>query len=363
MLIRRQISGKDKTSRYKPPLSPRPLSRGPDSTQNESYKVFYRAQLSKEIAVIMTILLLGRSDKEASMPDSSQKNVAGRTRLYCTISIAAVLYIALGVYLYLPYFKYFSPLRYLVVAGSVCAALGCFVLSRRWISAFGALLFAGAIYGFGPFALAFAAYHPSAILPLAILPWLFWPAVFWPTQKNKTVLTAVISATLSLLPFLIILLFFWPLIVGLMGLFMYLAVHRIKVMIIVAAGVVLAFAPAVMQTPPVVWGLIPALYCSVLIGLGTQGFALAGVADRKWILFCLATAAALAILTILAAVKSPDAFGISAKMYGLACVLTGSIFFIAKARYRWRLIRWGLLCAGLGLDVLLGARCIVDKIF
>ncbi|RKY06983.1 MAG: hypothetical protein DRP65_11005 [Planctomycetota bacterium] len=356
----------------------------------------------------MTILLLGRSDKEVSMPANSQKNVAGRTRRYCTISIAAVLYIALGVYLYEPYFKYFSPQRCLVVAGSICGALGCFVLSRRWISAFGALLFAGAIYGFSPFALGFAAYHPSAVLPLAILPWLFWPAAFWSVKKNKTFLTAVISAALSLLPFVIIPLFFWlcaqpplgplfplplhiklhfadvlgliapqatkphefafgfyhvPLIVGLMGLFMYLTVHRIKVMILIAAGLVLAFAGPVLQTPPIVWALVPMLSFSVLIGLGTQGLALAGPADRKWILFCLAAAAALAILTILAAVKLPDAFGISAKMYGLACVLTGSIFFIAKAGCRWRLLRWVLLCAGLGIDILLGARFIVDKIF
>ena len=342
------------------------------------------------------------------MPDSSQKNGAGRTRLYCTISIAAVLYIALGVYLYQPYFKYFSPQRYLVVAGSICGALGCFVLSRRWISAFGALLFAGAIYGFSPFALGFAAYHPSAALPLAILPWLFYPAAFWSIQKNKTFLTTVISAALSLLPFLVIILFFWlcaqprfgplfplpldtklhpadvlglvaplalkpheftfgfyhlPLIISLMGLFMYLAAGRIKVIIIVAAGLVLAFADPVLQTPPVVWALIPALYCSVLIGLGLQGLTLAGVADRKWILICLITAAALAILTILPALKSPAAFGTSAKMYVLACVLTGSIFFITKAGCRWRLLRWGLLWAGLGVDILLGARFIVDKIF
>jgi hypothetical protein len=356
----------------------------------------------------MTILLLVGSNKEASMQNDSQKNVAGRTRLYCTISTAAALYIALSVYLYEPYFKYFSPQRYLVVAGSICGALGCFVLSRRWISAFGALLFAGTIYGFSPFALGFAAYHPSAALPLAILPWLFCPAAFWSVQKNKTFLTAVISAALSLLPFLVILLFFWlcaqpglgplfplplhiklhfadvlglvaplalnpheftfgfyhvPLIVGLMGLFMYLAVHRIKVIIIVAAGLVLAFAGPVLQTPPVVWALIPALYCSVLIGLGTQGLALAGPADTKWILLCLVTAAALALVTILPALKSPGAFLTSAKMYVLACVLTGSIFFITKAGCRWRWLRWVLLCAGLGVDILLGARFIVDKIF
>lgn len=276
------------------------------------------------------------------------------------------------------------------------------------MNAFGALLFAGALYGFSPFALGFAAYHPSAILPLAILPWLFCPAVFWPAQKNRTLLTAIASAVLSLLPFVVIALFFWlcaqpglgplfplpldtklhfadvlglvaplafepheftfgfyhvPLVVGLMGLFMYLAVHRIKVIIIVAAGLVLAFAGPVLQTPPVVWALIPALYCSVLIGLGLQALALAGRADTKWILLCLAAAAVLALVTILPALKSPVAFLTPAKMYVLACVLTGSIFFITKAGCRWHPLRWVLLYAGLGVDILLGARFIVDKIF
>jgi len=356
----------------------------------------------------MTILLLGRSYKEMSMQDSSQKRIAARARQYCTIAAAAVLYIALSVYLYQPYFEHFSPLQYLVMAGSVCGALGCFVLSRRWISAFGASLFAGAIYGFSPFALGFAAYHPSATLPLAILPWLYCPAAFWLTQKNKTLLTTVASAVLALLPFLVISLFFRlcaqprfgplfplpldtklhladvlglvaplalkpheftfgfyhvPLVVGLMGLFMYLAVHRIKVMILIAAGLVLAFTGPVLQTPPIVWALIPMLYCSVLIGLGSQGLTLAGRADRKWILLCLITAAALALVTILPALKSPGAFLTSAKMYVLACVLMGSIFFITKAGCRWRPLRWVLLCAGLGVDILLGAGFVVDKIF
>jgi len=356
----------------------------------------------------MTILLLGRSYKEISMQNDSQKNVAGRTRLYCTIAAAAVLYIALGVYLYQPYFKYFNLHQYLVVAGSVCGALGCFVLSRRWINAFGALLFAGAIYGFSPFALGFAAYHPSAAFPLAVLPWLFCPATFWRAHQNKTLLTTVASAVLALLPFLVISLFFRlcaqprfgplfplpldtklhladvlglvaplalkpheftfgfyhvPLVIGLMGLFMYLAVHRIKVMIIVAAGLVLAFTGPVLQTPSIVWALIPMLYCSVLIGLGSQALTLTGRADTKWILLCLAAAAALALVTILPALKSPGAFLTSAKMYVLACVLMSSIFFITKAGCRWRTLRWVLLYAGLGIDILLGARFIVDKIF
>jgi hypothetical protein len=345
------------------------------------------------------------------MQNNRHNNIAapaGRARLYYTTAGAAVLYIALGIYLYQPHFKYFKPLQYLVVAGPVCAALGCFVLSRRWISAFGALLFAGAAYGFSPFALGFAAYHPSAVLPLAVLPWLFCPAVFWSKHHSKNLLTTIVSAALCLLPFGVITLFFWlsaqpglgplfplplhtklhladalglvaplapkpqeftfgfyhvPLVIGLMGLFMYLAVHRIKVMIIVAAGFVLACIGPVLQTPPIVWALVPLLYCSVLIGLAVQGLTLIGPADRKWILLCLTAAAALALVTILPALKYPAAFQSSSKMYVLAVVLMGSIFFIARAGCRWRPLRWILLCAGLGIDIMLSARFIVDKVF
>jgi len=343
-----------------------------------------------------------------SKQDSRQQIGAARAKQYCTTAAAAVLYIAFSVYLYGPYFENFKPLQYLFVVGGAGGALGCFTLSRRWISAFGGLLFAGAAYGFSPFAFGFAAYHPSAVIVLAAVPWLFCPAAFWKARKDKSALTTIASTALALPPFLIIPLFFWlcaqpglgpffpvpldaklqpsdvlgliaplalkphefifgfyhvPLVVGLMGLFMYLAVHRIKVMIIVAAGLVLAFAPAVMQTPPVVWALIPALYFSVLVGLGLQGLVLAGRVDRKWILLCVGVSAALALLTTPAALKSPAAFGTSAKMYGLACVLTACIFFITRAGCRWRPLRWILLCAGLGVDILLSARLIVDKIF
>ena len=328
--------------------------------------------------------------------------------LCCKVSAAALAYIALSVYLYQPYFEHFSVLQYLIVANSVCAALGCFVLSRRWISAFPASLFAGAAYGFSPFAFGFAAYHPSAGLPLAIMPWLFCPAAYWATQKNRTTWTAIASAVLSLLPFLVIALFFWlcaqphfgplfplpkhvklnlddivglvaplalkphqftfgfyhvPLIVGLMGLCMYVAVHRIKVMIIVAAGLALAFASPIFQTPPIVWALIPALYFSILIGLGMQGLVLAGQPDRKWILLCLIVAAVLALVTILPPFRFPETFEASVEMYLIACVLMGSIFFTAKAGYRWHPLRWFFLCVGLGFDILLSACYIVDRIF
>ena len=145
--------------------------------------------------------------------------------------------------------------------------------------------------------------------------------------------------------------------------FMYVAVHRIKVMIKVAAGLVLALTRPILQTPPIVWALIPMLYCSVLIGLGLQALTLAGQTDRKWILPCLITAAALTLVTILPAIKFPSAFKTSAQMYILTCVLMSSIFFMAKSGYRWRPLRWALLCSALAVDILLSARYIVNGIF
>jgi hypothetical protein len=328
--------------------------------------------------------------------------------LYYKTFAALAAYLALSVYLYRPYFEHFTGMRYAVIFNSACAATGCFVLSRRWISAFAASLFAGAVYGFSPFALGFSAYHSSAGLPLAIMPWLFCPAVYWATQKNRTGWTAMASAVLSLLPFIVIVLFFVlcsqscfgplfalpkylklelddivglaiplalrpheftfgfyhvPLVVGLMGLCMYVAIHRIKVMIIVAVGLALAFAGPILQTPPVVWALIPALYFSVLIGLGMQGLVLAGEADSKWILLCLIVAAVLAGVAILPPFRFPETFKLSTIMYLIACVLTGSIFFTAKSGYRWHPVRWFFLCVGLGFDILVSACYIVDRIF
>ena len=116
---------------------------------------------------------------------------------------AAVIYASFAVYLYQPYFKHFNALQYLLVVNVCLASLGCFVLSRRWVSSFAGSFFAGAIYGFGPFALGLANFHPTAGLLAAIVPWLFCPAVFGPKAKLRW-----LRIPLSSLPFLAILLFF-----------------------------------------------------------------------------------------------------------------------------------------------------------
>ena len=78
------------------------------------------------------------------------------------LAAAAVTYAGFAVYLYQPYFKDFNKLQHLLVVNACLASLGCFVLSRRWLATFAGSFFAGAIYGFGPFLLGLARFHPTA---------------------------------------------------------------------------------------------------------------------------------------------------------------------------------------------------------
>jgi hypothetical protein len=311
------------------------------------------------------------------------------------------------VYFYLPYFKHFRISQYIIVLNSIAAASGCFVLSRRWISTHAASFFAGAVYGFCPFSLGFGAYHPLAGFGFAALPWLFCPAAFWSLKHQKTFLTHIVSGILSLLPFAVIVLFFWllsrswvgplfplpkqlkfsvsnlsglvlplaqepqklsfsfyhvPVAVGLMGLLMFVAVHRIKPIILVGSGLVLSLLDSFASVSPIVWLSIPALYFSILVGLGIQGLACAGQADSKWLWLCIIVVGIFLITSSLLWFTSnfDVSYGESVKMHLLAIILLGSLFFITRSQSRWHVLRWFFLCTGLGIDILLGARFVVD---
>jgi len=81
---------------------------------------------------------------------------------------------------------------------------------------------------------------------------------------------------------------------ALMGLFVYLKLQRIALLIPIAAGLVLAFCEPILQVSPIVWSAFPILFLAVLCGLGFQAFLWAGKADMKWILTCALTATVLA---------------------------------------------------------------------
>ena len=334
-----------------------------------------------------------------------------RNTKYSSFAVAVVIYLGFAVYLYQPHFKNFNKLQYFLVLNACLASLGCFVLSRRWVSSFAGAFFAGAIYGFGPFALGLANFHPTAGLLAAIVPWLFCPAAFGPKAKWQW-----ISRTLLALPFLAIIAFFRvsahyrlfaiptqarlhladlpgllaplvmtdrsftlvgfyhiPIAALIMGFSMLLAARRFGIMVLFAIGTVLAFCGSFFNISPIIWLTIPILCCSVLIGEGLQGLVCAGFADRKWILMTSVIMSALAIVTLLLASKYFQTFlqlgaGYArllvqtAYMYILGAIAAAIIFFIARAKLRITAVRWLILYVAAAVDIFLGARFIVDKI-
>jgi len=321
------------------------------------------------------------------------------------------MYAGFAVYLYLPYFKRFNALQYLLVVNVCLASLGCFVLSRRWVAAFWGSFFAGAIYGFGPFALGMAGYHPTAGFLAATIPWLFCPAAFGPKARWRW-----IAGPLSALPFLAILLFFEvsaryrlfaiptqaklrlidlvgllaplvtaeqgltlvgfyhiPIAALIMGFSMLIAARRLGIMIIFTIGTILAFCNSFFNISPIIWLTVPVLCCSVLIGEGIQGLVCAGFADRKWVLLAAIIMGALAIVTLLLATKYFQTFlqlgaGYArlfvqtAYMYILGAIAVAIIFFMARAKLRLHWLRQVLLCSAMAVDIFLGASFIIDKI-
>ena len=323
------------------------------------------------------------------------------------------MYASFAVYLYQPHFKHFNRLQYLLVVNVCLASLGCFVLSRRWVSAFWASFFAGAIYGFGPFALGLANFHPTAGLLAATIPWLFCPAAFGPKARWRWV-----SWPLSALPFLAILLFFqvsipyrlfavWtqaklhlgdllgliapfylaqrnitatlvgvyhiPIAALLMGFSMLLAARRLGIITIFALGIVLACCRSFLSVSPVMWLTIPVLCCSILVGAGMQGLASAGFADRRWVLVTAIIMGVLAIVTLLLAIKCYQIFAglgrgyaklfiYSAEMYIFGAIAVAIIFFMARAKLRIAPLRWVILCSAMAVDIFLVATFIVDRI-
>ena len=341
-------------------------------------------------------------------PDLS--NLAGGSGA-ASFAAAAIMYVGFAAYLYQPYFENFDRFQHLLPVNACLASLGCYLLSRRWVAGFAESFFAGAVYGFGPFTLGLAKFHPMASFLAAAVPWLFCPAVFGPKARWRW-----LRVPLSLLPFLAIVLFFqiaayrhlYPIpiqlklrladlaallaplvaaqrrmtLVGfyhmpaaalIMGFSMLLAARRFGVMVILALGVILAFCDSFLYVSPIIWLAVSVLCCSILVGAGMQGFASAGFADRKWVLATAVIMGVLAIATLLLARKysqtlplpgneAAKLFTDAAKMYMLSAITVTILFFMARAKLRMHRLRQVLICAAMAVDLFLGARFVVDRI-
>ena len=337
------------------------------------------------------------------------------------IAGAAVVYVAFLVYLYRPYFGGFQTWQWLMPINVFVGALGCFVVSRRWISGFSGSLLAGAVYGFGPFMLGLMRYHPTVGFLAACVPWLFVPAAFWARRRSRFV-----GFLSCLLPFAGVVLFFrlgaldalrhyaapiqaepqWVDLVGfiaplvvvgrgamlasiyhiptaalVLGVAMMVKARRYSLLVMAVAGVVLAmcrplFGPqavAWLGVSPILWLSIPMVCISLLAGLGLQGLLEAGRGDRKWILAAGITLGAFAIATLLLAARYFQVvfhladgyarlFVDAAKIYLMGALATGIVYVIARQSLRFQPLRWVVLCAALAFDIFLGARYIVDKL-
>jgi hypothetical protein len=325
---------------------------------------------------------------------------------------AMIIYVGFAVYLYQPHFNTFTNLQYLIPVNICLASLGCFILSRRWMSSLFGSLFAGIIYGFGPFILGLAGYHPTVGFLVATMPWLFLPAAFGPKGKWQ-----LLRVPLSTLPFLAILMFFrasfhyrlfavpmqtrlhlidliglavplvsaqqgtflvgfyhTPIAAIMMGFAMFFAARRYSIIIIFGFGIGLASCRPLLGVSPIIWLSISILCCSIIFGAGLQGLCSAGLADRKWILLSMAFMAGLAIVTLLQAIKYFQVFAgfgdkyanlflADAKMYIAGTVALAVIFFIARANLRLQWLRWAVLGSAIIVDIFFSSRFVVDTTF
>ncbi len=328
------------------------------------------------------------------------------------MSAAAMVYAVFSFYLFKPYLTAFERWDYLLAISPVAGALGCYILSRRWLISLAGSFFAGALYGFGPFLLGMMRFHPTAGLLAGAIPWCFFPAVRYTRNKRSP-----LGAVLALGPVVVVFAFFqlgarWkffpmpiqpvieprdlasliaPLVmvklrtsalVGfyhvaaaalVIGAVMVLKARRYAIMAVFAGGVVLFLVRPVWAVSPVIWLAFPMLCCAVVAGEGIQGVLVAGHGDRRWILLGMIVEGVLAIISLLLATKYfqfvlslADGYAMlfvgTAKMYLVGAVAMGLIFLIVRSNFRMRWLRVALLCLALAADIFLGARFVVDTI-
>lgn len=335
--------------------------------------------------------------------------------------LATAVYVAFAVHLYYPYFGTFTPWQWLLPASVCLGAVGCFVLSRRWVIGFSGSFVAGLVYGFGPFLLSLARFHETTMLLAAGIPWLFLPAAFVGRKHG-----GVATFLLSLLPFAAIVLFFRvgagadyrlfaapiqaaprpvdlfgfvaplvmvtrtttvpslyhvPIAPLIFGLAMMFRARRYGVLLILVTGFALTFcrsflAPAHLEwlgISPILWLSIPLVGLSVLAGVGLQGLIEAGFSDGKWVLLAGIVPGILAITTLLLAAKYfQTIFGLgdgyarlfveAAKMHLMAAVAAAFVFTMTHFKTRVPSMRWLVLCGAIAVDIFFGAQYIVDKI-
>jgi hypothetical protein len=333
---------------------------------------------------------------------------------------AVALYGVFAGYLYWPHLRDFAGWRWLLPVSAWGAALGGYVLSRRWVAGYTGSLLAGLVYGFGPFLLGLAKFHPASSLLAASVPWLLVPAAVLERKRGKW-----LSLPLWLLPFGVVALFFYlsagrrlfaaplqaairpvdlvgfiaplaligrsPAVLGVyhvavaalvLGLAMIWKARRYGILLLAAAGLMLAFGRSFLDSgsvawlgvSPILWLSIPMVWCGILCGIGLQGLMEAGPADRRWVLAAAILLGILALVALLLSAGGDKVFpgwgdGVdrlflrAAEIYLVGAGAVGFIYLLTRQSLRLHWLRWAILCAALGADIFLSATYVADKVF
>jgi len=330
------------------------------------------------------------------------------------LAAAAIIYIVFAVYLYYPYLGNYRPLHssiFILIFASAAGAFGCLLLSRRWVGSLAGSFLAGSIFGFSPFMTSLANFHPVVSILAAVIPFSFLPASHIQKRKWRALLIP-----LSALPFLAIVIFFqltswqhfypipldvkltapdllsipWPLAAAqrnlntigfyhiapaviIMGFLLLIQARRFGTFSLIAIGIALSFCQPFLNISPIIWFAIPAVCLSVLAGIGFEALALAGAADKKWLLLIIFFFLILSGISILAgqgriqlpAVLQPidtDLFHYIVRIYLLGAAVSILVFAIVRSRMRFVLVRRILLFAAIAVDIFFGSQFILSNI-
>ncbi len=325
---------------------------------------------------------------------------------------AAVLVTVLAAYLFQPHWFQLGigPKKILLPLNAILAAMGGYVVTRRWISSFDASLLAGVIYGFGALGLSFIKYHFTAGLCYAVVPWLLCPAVYYHPGHSGGTAKTIISSLLTLMPFAAIAGLFWiashhwagplflmpkyrileisdlwglitpmtfawhplaigfyhvPLMMILMGLFVFAVSGRETLLLPVLVGVILSLLGPILDVTPIIWLSFPALFLSVMAGLGIQAMAWAGKADRFWIGLCVLAALILAGLNYYLSQSNlqTTAYHHAALLFLASAAGVGIIFMLTTKGFKLTWLRWIILFGLCVYDIVMTSPALVDSLF